>query len=47
MFEKYMIMTHGFQNVRRDGDVEGFQFNLPYWPEFRGLHFGINQRSFT
>jgi hypothetical protein len=28
MFEKYMIMTRGFGNVRHDGEVTGFQFNL-------------------
>ncbi len=28
MFEKYMIMTRGFRNVRQNGDVVGFQFNV-------------------
>jgi len=40
MFEKYMIMTRGFKNVRRDGDIEGFQFNLRT-SYYRGVYLAI------
>jgi hypothetical protein len=28
VFEKYMIVTRGFRNIRQEGEVVGFQFNL-------------------
>lgn len=28
MYEKYMIMTRGFRNVRKDDHLVGFQFNI-------------------
>jgi hypothetical protein len=40
MFEKYMIMTRGFRNVRRDGAVSGFQFNLRT-TYYRGVYLAI------
>jgi Domain of unknown function (DUF6379) len=40
MFEKYMIMTRGFRNVRRDGEVSGFQFNLRT-TYYRGVYLAI------
>jgi len=40
MYEKYMIMTRGFKNVRRDGEVEGFQFNIRT-TYYRGVYLAI------
>jgi hypothetical protein len=40
MFEKYMIMTRGFKNVRRDGEIAGFQFNVRT-TYYRGVYLAI------
>lgn len=40
MFEKYMIMTRGLRNVRRGGEVSGFQFNLRT-TYYRGVYLAI------
>ena len=40
MFEKYMIMTRGFTNVRKNGEVIGFQFNIRT-TYYRGVYLAI------
>jgi hypothetical protein len=40
MFEKYMIMTRGFRNVSRDGEIIGFQFLLRT-TYYRGVYLAI------
>ena len=40
MFEKYMIMTRGFSNVRSDKEITGFQFNLRT-TYYRGVYLAI------
>jgi hypothetical protein len=40
MFEKYMIMTRGFRNVRRDGHTIGFEFNIRS-TYYRGIYLAI------
>lgn len=40
MFEKQMILTRGFQNVRRDGKIVGFQF-LMKTAYYRGTFLDI------
>ena len=40
MNEKYMIITRGFKNVRKDEDVIGFQFNIRE-TYYRGIYLAI------
>jgi len=40
MYEKYMIMTRGFRNLRKNDDVVGFQFNIRT-TYYRGTYLAI------
>jgi Domain of unknown function (DUF6379) len=40
MYEKYMIMTRGFKNLRQNDEVIGFQFNLRT-TYYRGVYLAI------
>ena len=43
MFEKYMVMTRGFQNVVQDGDVVGFQMKVRI-TYYRGIYLALIAR---
>ncbi|HVB33466.1 MAG TPA: DUF6379 domain-containing protein [Patescibacteria group bacterium] len=40
MFDKYMVPTRGFQNVRENGDIVGFQMLLRI-TYYRGIHLSL------
>ena len=43
MFEKYMVMTRGFQNVAQDGSVIGFQIKIRI-TYYRGIYLALIAR---